>query len=231
LLAGRLVERGVRPTYPSRGIITGAEKLDDSQLCMIKKVFSVPVFESYGSRECGLLGMQLSAEDRRLHIVGAHTLLEPFGTTDPVSGSEVLVTMLHRWGMPLLRYRIGDRARFAKAIDQGPSEILEEVTGRVLDLIHLPGGRIVHSCQFPGLFKNFDIREYQVVQDPHGDIRVSLIAGPHLNSRDITCIERVLRDNLGGVSISIELLPAIDRTALGKLRPVVSHYHPVHAAF
>jgi phenylacetate-CoA ligase len=172
--------------------------------------------------------MQIDAFTPTLHVAGANILVEPYGEPDPNSGTEIVVTDLHRMGMPFLRYRIGDRARFIPA-GGGPVELLDEISGRTADHIRLPNGRIVHGVQFPRLFREFDVCEYQVVQDASGGVRVSLIAGPHLKSYDMTCIERVLQDNLGGVSISIELLPAIDRTAAGKLRPVVSHYHPIDA--
>jgi hypothetical protein len=40
-------------------------------------------------------------------------------------------------------------------------------------------------------------------------------------------IERILRDNLVGISLSVSLASTIERTAFGKLRPVISHYKPV----
>ena len=87
----------------------------------------------------------------------------------------------------------------------------------------------MHGVQFPRLFRDFDICEYQVVQDAGGDVRVSIIPGPQLKSDDMTRIERVLRSNLVGVSLSVSLTSTIERTAAGKLRPVMSHYRPVDA--
>jgi phenylacetate-coenzyme A ligase PaaK-like adenylate-forming protein len=228
LLSRRLYARGEEPTYPRHGIITGAEKLDATQRAIIEAVFKVPVYESYGSRDCGLIAMQLSAGDRRLHVIGANVLIEPFDDPDPISGNEVVVTLLHRQGMPFLRYRIGDRARFSSGISEGPTEVLEEVTGRGLDHIHLPCGRLIHSVEFPHLFKDFDVCEYQVVQEADGNVRVLLVAGPYLTSGDLTRIERVLSDNLHGVSLVLSLVPSIERTAAGKLRPVISYYRPAN---
>jgi phenylacetate-CoA ligase len=226
LLAWRLQQHGKRPTYPRRGIITGAEKLDATQRFIIEDVFKVPVYESYGSRDCGLMAMQFSTADRRLSVIGGNVFLEPFGDPDPVAGSEIVVTQLHRWGMPFLRYRIGDRAHFLSNTADQPTEILEEVTGRMVDHISLPDGRLIHSIQFPHFFREFDIREFQVVQQSNGDVRVLLVAGPNLTAEDLTHIERVLHDNLQGISLSISLVSTIDRTPSGKLRPVISYYRP-----
>jgi phenylacetate-CoA ligase len=227
LLALRLRQQGKRPNYPTRGILTGAEKLDSRQREIINDVFPVPLYESYGGRDSGLIAMQLKAADTRLRVAGANILAEPHGGGDPEFGSEILITDLHRKGMPLLRYRMGDCARFPQVSADAPVEFLEEVAGRTVDLILLPGGKTVHGIQFPRLFRDFDICEYQVVQDAGGDVRVSLIPGPQLKSDDMVRIERILRDNLVGISLSVSLASTIERTAFGKLRPVISHYKPV----
>src|SRR5262249_27748532 len=145
----------------------------------VEAVFRVPIYESYGSRDCGVMAMQLSASDPRLFVAGANVLIEPLGDADRVIGSEVLVTVLHRPGMPFLRYRIGDYARFPSVDPDAPVEFVEEVTGRVLDHIRLPKGRLVHSTQFPHFLKDFDVKEYQVVQEADGEVRILLVGGPN----------------------------------------------------
>jgi phenylacetate-CoA ligase len=223
-LARRLSERGSQPSYPRRGIITGAEKLDAHQRALIEAAFQVPVFESYGSRDCGLLAMQLSAADQRLYVVGINLLIEPYGEPDPISGTEIVVTVLHNQAMPFLRYRIGDRARLPADASEPPIEIFEEVIGRTLDHIRLPDGRLIHSTMFMRLFRDRDIWEYQVRQEEDGTVQVFLVAGPRLTSEHLERIERILRDNLCGVPLSVSLVPAIERSLAGKLRPVISHY-------
>jgi hypothetical protein len=55
-------------------------------------------------------------------------------------------------------------------------------------------------------------------------VRVLLVAGPRLTSDDLNRIERILHDNLPGIFLALSLVPSIERTAAGKLRPVISHY-------
>jgi phenylacetate-CoA ligase len=228
-LAVRLQRLGKHPGYPTQGIITGGEKLDLRQREIIQQVFSVPLYETYGGRDSGLIAIQADAADMRLYVAGANIFVEPHTDADTEAGSEILITDLHRQGMPLLRYQMGDCARFPSQAADMPVAYLEEISGRTVDQILLPGGKIVHGVQFPRLFRDFDICEYQVVQDAGGDVRVSLIPGPQLKSDDMTQIERVLHGNLVGVSLSVSLTSTIQRTAAGKLRPVISHYRPVDA--
>lgn len=224
LLAHRLRETGRKPAYPRRGIVTGAEKLDPAQRKIIESVFKVPIYESYGSRECGLIGMQLSPTECRLHVTGANILAEPYGEVDPAAANEILVTDLHRLAMPILRYRIGDRARFPSTGSEAPVEYLEEVTGRTVEQILLPDGRRVPGLQFAGLLRRFDIREYQVIQETSGNVCVMLVPGAKLASQELEKIDRILKTTLEGVSLSISLVSSIERTQAGKSRPVISRY-------
>ena len=224
LLAQRLRQRGKRPNYPKFGIITGGEKLDLLQRQIIEDVFSVPLYETYGSRDCGLIAMQVTPADSRLHVTGANIVVEPYGECDPNAGSEIVVTDLHRFGMPFLRYRIGDRVRFPSDSEDLPPEFLEEVTGRSVDFISLPDGRVIHGIQFPRLFREFDVCEFQVVQETTGDVQVLLVPGRDLAGLELEKMEKLLKSNLDGVSLSISFVPSIERSQNGKLRPVVSHY-------
>lgn len=230
LLAHRLRERGKRPCYPKRGIITGAEKLDPIQRRIIEEVFCVPVHESYGSRDCGLIAMQLDSSNRRLHVAGANIMVEPYGESDPETGSEVIVTDLHRLGMPFLRYRLGDRAKFQQSGADAPAEFLEQIVGRTVDFVSLPDGGTIHGVKFPSIFGNFDVREFQVRQAASSDVQISLVPGPQFTADQMASIERILRDNLSGVSVSLSCVSRIDRTAAGKIRLVVSEYEPAHSS-
>jgi phenylacetate-coenzyme A ligase PaaK-like adenylate-forming protein len=220
LLAGHLRDHGQHARYGRRGIITGAEKLEPEQRRLIESVFDGPLCESYGSRECGTMAMQRPGE-RHFRVAGASVLLEPYGAAASAAGREVLVTLLHSRGMPLLRYRIGDTARFGASEAGGPSETIEEITGRVLDQIRLPGGGLVHGTEFPHFFKDFDILEFQVVQEPSGAVAVSLVGGAELRRAHLARIEEVLRRNLVDLPLSVSIVPAIERTAAGKRRPVI----------
>jgi phenylacetate-CoA ligase len=225
LLAGRLRERGLAPSYPRRACITGAEKLRPDQRAVVESVFAAPVWESYGSRDCGTMAIRPSG-DAPYRVAGAAVLLEPWGEPDEAGAREVLVTVLHGRGMPLLRYRIGDRARFGDVPADGPVECLPDVTGRVVDHLRLPDGRRVDGLQFPHFFKDFDVREYRVVQAADGSVRASLVPGPGLGAGDLERIDRVLRANLPGLPVAVETVEELPRNAAGKLRSVVSLYDP-----
>src|SRR5262249_7408631 len=88
-----LRERGLRPSYPRKCIVTGAEKLFDAQREVAEEVFRKPIYERYGSRDAGMMGFQLEIPQSRDFIVDWPNLLVEPEALEPES--PILVTKLH----------------------------------------------------------------------------------------------------------------------------------------
>ena len=220
-LAAEVGARGWRPSYPTQCFVTGGEKLLPKDRQLIELVFGRPVHERYGSRDIGLIAFQLDPRaSLELEIDWANVLVEP-ETGEPVSS--ILVTKLHADGMPMLRYRVGDLARFPTGSRPGhPAFTFEEVLGRELDRIWLPDGRWIHGIEFPHMMKDHPVREYQVVQRDDASVTVRLVPAPTFGEGNRAGILRTLRDNLDGLSVSVELCEALPRTRANKVRFVLS---------
>jgi phenylacetate-coenzyme A ligase PaaK-like adenylate-forming protein len=220
-LAAEVAARGWRPSYPAQCFVTGAEKLTPQVRDLVQSVFGRPVHERYGSRDVGLIAFQTDpSRSLELEVDWANVLIEP-ETHEPVSS--ILVTKLYADGMPMLRYRIGDVARFSAASRPGhPAFVLDEVLGRDLDRIWLPGGRWIHGLEFPHLMKDHPVREYQVVQTDDASVTVRLVPTPGFGEDHRAGILRTLRANLDGLSVQVELCATLPRTRANKLRAVVS---------
>jgi phenylacetate-coenzyme A ligase PaaK-like adenylate-forming protein len=125
--------------------------------------------------------------------------------------------------MPMLRYRVGDLARFPRDSRPGaPTFTLEEVVGRELDRIRLSDGRWVHGAQFPHLMKDHPVREYQVTQRGDASVIVRVVPRPGFQEKSRAEIQQAVAANLPGLPVRLELVSAIPRTRANKLRPVVS---------
>jgi phenylacetate-CoA ligase len=220
-LADEVGARGWRPTYPTRCFVTGAEKLTAPARARIESVFARPVHERYGSRDVGLIAFQLDPGlTLELEVDWANVLVEP-DTHGPVSS--LLVTKLHGDGMPMLRYRIGDLARFPAGSRPGhPAFTLDEVLGRELDRIWLPDGRWIHGAEFPHLMKDHPVREWQVVQTEDTSVTVRLVPGATFGESNRAGILEALRVNLDGLAVSLELCATLPRTRANKVRFVLS---------
>jgi phenylacetate-CoA ligase len=96
--------------------------------------------------------------------------------------SPILVTDLHNYGMPFIRYAIGDsgsmvttRCNCGRALPR-----LLSIDGRELDVLRTVDGIVVPGEFFPHLLKDIpEIREYQVAQRALDRIEISaVISGP-----------------------------------------------------
>ena len=220
-LAAEVGARGWRPSYPTQCFVTGAEKLAPAVRELVQSVFGRPVHERYGSRDVGLIAFQTDpSRSLDLEVDWANVLIEP-DTHGPVSS--ILVTKLHGDGMPMLRYRIGDLAHFPAGSRPGhPAFTLDEVLGRELDRIWLPDGRWIHGVEFPHMMKDHPVREWQVVQTDDTRVTVRLVPGASFGEGNRAGILQALRANLDGLSVSLELCTALERTRANKVRAVVS---------
>lgn len=224
-LARVLLANGLTARYPLRRIVTGAEKLWPQQRARVEQAFASPVHERYGSREIGLIGMQLDPRHTlALDVDWSNVLIE---SADGSDESEILVTKLQADAMPMLRYRIGDVARFPSGHDASTSALrLEQVLGRSVDRLHVPDGRWLDGHGAVHLMKDFPLREFQIRQDTDYSVEVRIVPSEAYESQHGARIVDVLRQNLPGVPVAIVAVEQIERTNASKWRPVLSLVTP-----
>lgn len=220
-LAEYVQDRGYRPNYPSRCFITGGEKLLPHHRQAVESVFESPVYERYGSRDAGYIGFQkAAARSLDFEIDWPNILVEP---ETGEAQSSVLITKLHADGFPMLRYRIGDMARFPESSRPGhPALALEEVLGRDADRIWLPDGRWVHGLEMPHLIKDYPVRAFNVVQRADYSIEVNIVPRNSFGDESRRGLLAMMAMNFQGLPIKIEVVEEIPRTKANKWRPVIS---------
>ena len=221
-LAEHILERGYRPRYPTRCVITGAEKLQPGHREVIERVFGRPVHERYGSRDVGLMAFQVDpARTHDLTVDWCNIFIEPESDSPQ---ADILITKLHADGMPLIRYRVGDIGLFPdRSLPGHPTFILHEVLGRSLDRIWLPNGKWIHGIQFPHLMKDHPVREFMLVQNPDFSVQLDLVPKRGFSEASRREIEATISANLQGLALRVGLVDEIHRTKAGKWRPVMSH--------
>jgi phenylacetate-CoA ligase len=226
VLAHWLIDRGHRIPAP-KAIITGAEPLREDQRRIIERAFGAPVFNTYGCREVMLIAAEC---DRHagLHINADHLVVE-LGEVSALHGQsagDVILTDLHNYGMPLLRYRNGDVARASAArCDCGRGlPMLDAVEGRLLDLIRTPDGRVLPGEFFPHLFKDIAaIRQFQVVQKRIDRLEIRIVATTPMLESELEFVRRQIRRAIGeAVELRFDFVPSIPTAPSGKFRVTVS---------
>jgi len=221
MFADFLKRKGLKPNYPKKCILTGAEKLFDFQRHRAEAVFRCPVYERYGARDAGLMGYQLPTDHSRDFIIDwSNVLVEP---ETPETEAAILVTKLHADGMPMIRYRVGDVGTFPQGSKPGnPSTRLESVIGRTADMIWMPDGRYIHGLEFPHMFKDFPIREFMVVQSEDYSLEIHLVPDTTFSKQNEEDILSLLGKNLPGLKLQLVKSASIPKTVANKWRPVIS---------
>lgn len=214
-----------RPHYPTQCFVTGAEKLMPRHRELIEQVFNRPVHERYGSRDVGLMAFQVDSNGAAgFEVDWANVFIEP---ETPDADSPILVTKLHADGMPMLRYRVGDVARFPPGSRPGhPALRLAEVRGREADRIKLANGGWVLGLEFPHLLKDYPVSEFQILQRRDLSVEVRLVPARGFTTENQRRILEIVRANLPGVDVHLALLDRIPRSQANKLRPVMSEVQP-----
>ena len=225
LFAEHLRERGMRPNYPTRCFVTGAEKLLPRFREAIEEVFGRPVHERYGGRDVGLLAFQYEPwRTLDYEVDWPCVMVEP--ETDD-GDAPILVTKLRADGMPMLRYRVGDVGRFAEGDRPGhPSFALREVLGRESARLWLPDGRWVEGLGLPHMLKDYPVREFMFVQRPDYTVELRVVPKNGFGDDARRQIGAAVAANLPGLRLDVVLVDSIPRTRANKWRPVVSEVEP-----
>ncbi|WP_456406410.1 phenylacetate--CoA ligase family protein [Thiolapillus sp.] len=210
-------------------IITAAENLFDYQRVEIEKAFHAPVFHSYGSREFMLIAMECEKHEG-LHISAENLFVEILredGTpADPGEEGRVVVTDLHNYGMPFIRYDIGDLAVWSdKPCSCGRGlPMLKKISGRVLDIIRTPNGKSIPGEFFPHLLKDFsEILQFQIIQKKLDKLTVKLVTANGIGEESLDKIKKHISEAMGeNCTIEYEFVDEIPLTKTGKHRVTMS---------
>ncbi|MEW6490176.1 MAG: hypothetical protein AB1578_20000 [Thermodesulfobacteriota bacterium] len=145
--AGSLREHP-QPELAPRLVVAGGETLAPLRRQRIQEGFGAPVFDIYGAHEFNLLAWECSRAGG-YHVCDDNVVLEVLRDGRPArpgERGEVVVTGLHGYAMPFLRYRLGDVAiRGPEVCSCGaPFSTLRGVEGRMHDYFRMPGGGLLH---------------------------------------------------------------------------------------
>jgi phenylacetate-CoA ligase len=229
LFARTIEQRGLR-AYRPKALIVGAEKLHDFQRELIERVFSAPVFETYGAREFTLIGAECE-HHTGLHLTMENLLVEVVdddGVPTP-AGEEgnVVITDLFNVAMPFIRYQIGDRAisGFGSCACGRGLPLLKKVVGRQLDMLITADGRHLAGEFFPHLIKDYPaVRQFQVVQSQRDLIELKLVVNGQWGQETRESLRKKVQASVGGSTrLRIHEVDNIPLTAMGKLRVVIRH--------
>ncbi len=184
-----------------RGIQSSGENLTAEERELIEDALGAPVYDRYGCREVGVIAHECPAHTG-LHTFPALNLVELLGPdghpAPPGTPGRIVVTNLHNYAMPFIRYEIGDIATCTQAQEACPcgrqTRRIESIEGRICDAIVSPSGRLLHWDLFYAFFwKLPDVFEFQVQQDALDHLTVLVVPRP---GADVSASYQRVRDDI-----------------------------------
>lgn len=193
----------------------------------IQKAFpSSHVFSFYGSREVSAIatevlneeGMQVLYDNVFLEIINADGQPASIGEE-----GEIVITTLSNHYMPLIRYRIGDRAVKNDDLYTFGTLKIQSVLGRTLGVIHRSDGSAIDGQFFTTLFfKATGIERFQLVQRDINKLELFIVKGSNYKKEELTSILDTIENVLEPAKVQVLFTTSIDLTATGKIMYVYS---------
>jgi phenylacetate-CoA ligase len=233
--AGAALARHVNETnsrdWEDIPVIAAAERLFPADRASLSRAFGPGVFETYGNREVMLIAAECEAHEG-LHQSMENLIVELVvrdGERErparPGELGEVVITDLHNYGAPFIRYVTGD---LAVAHEPGRCACgrwlgrLERVEGRTTDTLRDGAGRAVSGLFFNVLFASLahKVREFQVVQRRDRAIDLRIVPTSSFDDTLLEDLKNHCGTHIPGVELRTEIVSQLTPDRGGKLRVV-----------
>ena len=175
--------------------ITIGEMVTEENRKLIEECLNSEVFDSYGSSEAMYMAQECKLHNG-LHYDMCNFLIEIVDSKgrnvkDGVEG-DVVVTHLNNFAMPIIRYKIGDRAVISDV--QCTCGInfkkITKIKGRIVDQIKTPSGKILDFPFLATIFENevSSISHYQIIQKKHNLLEIRIVLK---NKSDVNVLKKI----------------------------------------
>jgi phenylacetate-CoA ligase len=205
-----------------RVVWTSSEVLTASVREELARGFGGAVRDIYGSTEFKEVAVECTHGRRHINFESSHVEVLP--ETASGAGSIVITSLINR-AMPLIRYRVGDIGRLGTtACACGRAAAwLDELGGREVDLIEVPGGHRVSPYLLSTVIEAHGaIARYQLFEQEAGRIDVRFQLRPDVDTFDAAPLAQELdRAVNGALRFSFSRTDDIERTPAGKHRPLI----------
>ncbi len=211
-------ESGIRfPTL--REVQTLSEVLDPALREECRRLWDVEIADRYSTQETGYIALQCP-ESENYHIQSECALVEILDADGapcrPGEIGRVVVTPLHNFATPLLRYDIGDYAEVGNPCPCGRGlPVLKRIMGRARAMLTLPdGGRswpLMGGSRFAEIAP---VRQYQFVQKSPQRIEARLVVARPLSDEEEGKLRERMLSRLGHpFDIEFSYVKKIERRA------------------
>ena len=203
-------------------IQTFSEALHPRVRALCQEVWGLDLSDMYSCNETGYIALQCPGRDH-YHVQSENIIVEIIdaegNSCAPGERGRVVLSDLHNFAMPLIRYDVGDYAEFGELCSCGRGlPVLKNVIGRVRGMLTLADGSRIRP-DFGGrrFHEVADIRQYQVIQKSRDKLEVKLVAPGGLSDSETLALRQMISAQLGHpFEVAFSFHDEIPRSAGGK---------------
>ncbi len=216
---------------------TFGEVLEPQVRAACREAWRVPVADVYSSVEVGYLAFQCPENDS-YHVQAESVLVEVLDDAGRPCGpgqvGRVVVTTLHNFATPLLRYELGDYAQVGELCSCGRGlPVLTRILGRQINMLTLPSGDQLWPAfgdmvSRHGVFVSFPpIEQFQVIQRTLHALDVKLVVPRPLRPDEEEALQKYFATKFGyPFAFSFTYVEEIPRSPGGKFEEFRSELCP-----
>lgn len=232
-LAGYCQEKKIELPF-LRQVGTFGEALDPSCRRKVREAWGVGIADLYSAMEAGPIALQCP-EHEHYHVQSEAVVVEILDQDGeecrPGEIGRVVLTSLHNFAAPLIRYDIGDLALKGAPCPCGRSlPVLSRILGRQRNLLRYPdGSRRWPSLGEKGFLPLFvdgampPLQQFQLVQHSTEQIEARVVVARPYKPEEEARLAGYLRDELGAHwRIDFSYPPVIERGSGGKYEDFLS---------
>jgi len=179
------------------------ETVSSELRAQLRAVWNVPVTDLYSSQEVGVIAVQCPSGSGLYHVQSESLMVEVLDEhgqpCPPGAVGRVVVSTLHNFAMPLLRYETGDYAEVGAPCPCGRGlPTLARIAGRKRNMLVLPDGE--RRWPLSGFRKYRDIapiRQYQLVQHDPERIEARFVVDRPVRAHEEQRLRAVIREATG----------------------------------
>ena len=205
-----------------KSVRTFGEALPPDLHDLVSETWGAKLSDTYSSQEAGIIALQCP-EHRHYHVQSATIkveVLHPDNTQcQPGETGRIVVTPLHNFAMPLLRYEQGDMAEVGRQCSCGRAEmVLTRIFGRQRQMMRMADGSRRHVAGGTKRFTGFpSIIRGQLAQVAFDTIELRLVVRAPLTEAEEDELHRRIEDDVGAeLFLRVVYLDDLPRSEGGK---------------
>ena len=209
-----------------RAVTYDADAMPKADRRVIEHDLGIPVISAYEAVEALRIGFQCEAR-QGFHVSldqAAVRVVGPDGAdVGPGERGELILTNLINRAMVVIHYRLGDLVMLGsgRCICGRTFPLIQDIDGRLDDLVVRPGGSRIHALSFLGRLQAVaGVQQIQVIQEDFDAFRLQVVwtRGAHQRLSELV---RAMTEVLGhSIRVAVEPIAVLAQEPSGKVKSV-----------